>query len=104
MRFQSTINLLVSHYEPAITDDVETPRYCSVVLKYDIYIGRKSPNGHFINLEYNGKYKGTLELSDRTLVDLDGFTVEGLRNIERLDEDEFMEWAIDIRNKKIILC
>lgn len=102
MRFQSNIHLLVSHYEPAITE-VETPRYSSVILNYEIHVGRKSPNGHFVDVSYNGKYKGVLELADRTFVELEGFTVDGLKNVERLDEDEFMEWSIDIKNKKIIL-
>lgn len=102
MRFQSTINLLVSHYEPAITE-IETPRHSSVVLNYEIHIGRGNPNGHFVELNYNGKYKGQLELADGTLVDLTDFTIEGLENVQRLDEGEYMEWALDFKNKKIIL-
>lgn len=102
MKFQSTINLLVSHYEPAITE-VETPRYSSIVLNYEIQIGRQSPNGHFINLQYDGKYKGVLGLSDRSIIDISEFTIEGLENTGKLQEGEFIEWAIDVRNKKIIL-
>lgn len=102
MKFQSIIHLLVSHYEPAITE-IETPRYSSVVLNYEIHVGRKSSNGHFVDLSYDGKYKGTLELSDRTILNLDQFTIEGLENVQNLQNDEFMTWALDVTNKKIIL-
>lgn len=102
MKFQSTINLLVSHYDPAITD-VETPNHSSAILNYEIEIGRQSPNGHYVKISYDGKFKGLIELSNGVNVDLNGYTIENLESIGEIQEGEYPEWALDITNKKIVL-
>lgn len=102
MRLNGTIQLLRSQYNPAIGDP--TPKYTSVILKYVIRITKGHPNGHHIDLIYEGEYKGTLEDHDGNAIDLNGFTLDGIEETQNIKNGDFPCWSIDVKNKKIVLC